>query len=96
MRQLPKYHFKQLSHLHISETSGDIIKEENDPVETIAQEFDRNVKPNSLFKNSSELRNTTNWTAMRTSSNDNRDTHLDSRKLVESELSNVQEFAKRK
>ena len=95
VRQLPKYHFKNFSQVYISETSGDIIKEENDPVETIAQEFDRNVK-HGLFKNSSDLRKTTNWTALRTSSNDNRDTHLDSRKLVESELSNVQEFAKSK
>jgi len=64
-------------------------------VETIAEEIDRNVK-NGMLKNYSDLRKTTNWTAIRTSANDNRDTHLDSRKLVESELSNVQEFAKSK
>lgn len=95
VRQLPRYHFKNQSHVYISETSGDIIKEENNPVETIAEEIDRNVK-NGMLKNYSDLRKTTNWTAIRTSANDNRDTHLDSRKLVESELSNVQEFAKSK
>lgn len=92
VRQLPKYHFRHLSQLHASETSGNVIIDENGRDETLAQEYEqalRNSNKAVHFNKSSEFRKTGNWTAIRTSSNDNRDTNLDSRKLIESELSNV-------
>lgn len=92
VRQLPKYHFRHLSQLHASETSADVGKKEDE-----GGEYEQVLMNNKTvhFNKSSDFRKG-NWTAIRTSSNDNRDTHLDSRKLIESELSNIQEFAKSK